>query len=123
MSDTHELEGRFWAKFGGVLFGQARKPQTADEWIQAGKQLRGLSDLEALAQRLETAANKPVAAAQRPQARRNTSQDGDVFYNGEGVACCPMHEKPLKEGRWGWYCSSKDPNGKNGYCDVRVKEV
>jgi hypothetical protein len=123
MSDTHELEGRFWSKFGPLLFGQARKPATADEWIAAGRQLKGAIDLEALAARLETAANKPVAAAQRPQARRNTAQDGDVYFNGDGVACCPTHERPLKEGRYGFYCPAKDPNGKNGYCDFRAKGI
>lgn len=116
----HELETRFWAAFGGILHGTAGKPQTDAEWIAAGKQLRGLVDLDSLAQRFTAAANQP---AQPSTTRKRTQQAGSINYNSDGDPCCPIHDRPLKEGRYGFYCSAKDPNGKNGYCDFKVKEV
>lgn len=31
-----------------------------------------------------------------------------VAYDGSGVAVCPKHKKPLKDGQWGLYCPAKD---------------
>jgi hypothetical protein len=113
---------RFWTTFGPILFGAPRAPQTDQEWIAAGKQLRALTQLDQLAQRLENA----TPSHQRPAARISQQRHelaGSVYYNDAGEACCPQHERPLKEGRYGYYCSAKDPNGKNGYCTFKAKEV
>jgi hypothetical protein len=114
---------RFWAAFGPILFGAPRAPQTSEEWIAAGKQLRALTQLDQLATRLEAASTQPQRPAARPAQRGKTGEEGSIYYDGEGRACCPIHEKPLKEGRWGYYCSCKDERGKNGYCDFKTKEV
>ena len=56
----------------------------------------------------EQAADDPPRAAQRPAA---DTTDG---------AYCPVHNKPWRVGRGGgYYCSSRDPNGRNGYCDQK----
>jgi hypothetical protein len=114
------IQDTFWQQFGPVLFGQPREPQTDQEWVAAGKQLRGLVQLDQLATRLEQAATQP---AQRPQARKQHDLAGSVYYDGEGRACCPQHEKPLKEGKFGYFCSAKDPQGKNGYCTFTIKHL
>jgi hypothetical protein len=33
---------------------------------------------------------------------------------------CPTHQKPLKRGRWGFYCPRTDDQGR--YCTYTVKE-
>jgi hypothetical protein len=118
-----ECEQRFWTRYGAYLFGESRKPQTSDEWLNVGKQLRGLQHFDELAQRLENAIKAAPQPAQRPQARQKTGEEGAIYYDGEGRACCPIHERPLKEGRWGWYCSAKDDTKPNGYCNFKTKDV
>jgi hypothetical protein len=47
----------------------------------------------------------------------------DPVYQPDGTACCPVHLRPLKEGRYGLYCTAKDdgPDNKNGYCSFTAK--
>ena len=123
-----ECEQRFWARYGSYLYGESRKPQSAQEWLDAARQLRGLQHLDELAERL--AVNIEVAIKAKldgqpigPAARHPHPQRGDIYYDESGAPSCPVHERPLKQGRYGWDCSAKDPNGKNGYCDFRAKEV
>lgn len=137
-----QLANHFWSTFGPLLFGADRAPETEAEWIAAGKQLRALTQLDALAQRLEQAtADHPFcdtpmhgrnstgsASTQSGQVYHKKGDQrhdlaGSVYYNDAGEACCPQHERPLKEGRWGYYCSAKDERGKNGYCTFKIKEV
>lgn len=34
---------------------------------------------------------------------------------------CPKHHKPMKNGKYGWYCTQKDEHGnKNGYCSQKA---
>jgi hypothetical protein len=50
---------------------------------------------------------KPAELRQRPA------------YDGNGDACCPIHNRPLKRGQYGLYCSAKaePPIGSDrGYC-------
>lgn len=116
---TQECESRFWVRYGPYLFGQSRRPQTAQEWLDAARQIRGLQTLDELAERLETAAT----ASQKLQQRQRVAQAGDIHYNKAGEPCCPIHERPLKQGKFGYFCSAKDERGKNGYCDFRAKDV
>lgn len=80
-----------------------------------------LEQLGAVVKRLEAAGLTPAAQggthAPRPKAPRV-----EPFYDGDGTACCPKHQKPLKQGQYGPYCSAKDPEGKNGYCGLRFSE-
>ena len=120
MADTNELQQRFWQAFGGLLHGQPREPRTVQEWIDAGTRLKALTQLDALATRLEAVTKQPTAT---PQTRQRAPERDSIYYDAQGQACCPVHEKPLKQGKFGWFCSCKDPNGRNGYCDYRAKEV
>lgn len=65
----NECEDRFWAKYGPRLFGAARKPATAQEWIDAATTLRGVLRLDDLAERLEqvTQSRAAQASARRRQ--------------------------------------------------------
>ena len=33
-----------------------------------------------------------------------------------GVPMCPKHNKPMTNGKYGWYCQSKDPDEPKGWC-------
>lgn len=46
----------------------------------------------------------------------------EPLYQPDGTPCCPTHKKPLREGAYGLHCTAKDPEGKNGYCDLRFAE-
>ncbi len=47
-------------------------------------------------------------------------------YNGDGTACCPVHNRPLSEGRFGLYCSARAGAGETandkGYCALKFAE-
>lgn len=47
-------------------------------------------------------------------------------YDGDGQAMCPVHRKPLQEGRYGLYCSAKAKPGEEqndkGYCALKFVE-
>jgi hypothetical protein len=63
------------------------------------------------------APDAPVTAPAAPrQAKRQTVEPE---YDGDGTPCCPVHHKPLREGSYGLHCTSKDPTGRNGYCDLK----
>lgn len=50
----------------------------------------------------------------------------DPEYDHNGDPCCPVHRKPLKQGTYGSYCSSKASQGQaandKGYCSLKFKE-
>jgi hypothetical protein len=73
-----------------------------------------LTDLPAYLERLAAAGITPAGAA--PQKRR---QAVEPIYQPDGTPCCPKHERPLREGQYGLHCTAKDPEGKNGYCDLK----
>jgi hypothetical protein len=82
----------------------------------------------ALVERLrEVAGLEPLPGlASGPQASGSGRAEGkpaelrqSPTYNADGDPCCPVHRKPLKEGRYGLYCSAKaePPIGsEKGYC-------
>lgn len=43
-------------------------------------------------------------------------------YNGAGEPCCPKHNRVLKEGQFGLYCSAKDDTTERGYCNLKFKD-
>lgn len=49
----------------------------------------------------------------------------DPFYNDNGEACCPVHRRPLADGRYGPYCKSRATGDESandkGYCKLRFK--
>ena len=62
-------------------------------------------------------------AAQQP---RKPAERVEPAYKPDGTACCPVHRKPLSEGRYGLFCSSKAQAGEQandkGYCSLRFAE-
>ncbi len=61
--------------------------------------------------------NMPAKAAQKP------AQRAEPVYQPDGTACCPVHHKPLSEGRYGLYCPSRATGEQaandKGYCSLR----
>jgi hypothetical protein len=56
---------------------------------------------------------------------KTKAQTVEPIYQPDGTPCCPVHRKPLSEGRYGWFCSAKATgdeaaNGK-GYCSLRFE--
>ncbi len=70
---------------------------------------------------------KPAQASPAPAAQqRQRAERAEPFYKPDGTACCPVHHKPLAEGRYGLYCPSKAQPGEaanpRGYCALRFAE-
>ena len=56
---------------------------------------------------------------------RKPAQRVEPVYQPDGTACCPVHKKPLSEGRYGLYCPSKaqgEHANDMGYCNLRFVE-
>ena len=85
------------------------------------ERLRAAGVLELVASS-RAAGMAPAPAAQQRQA----AQRVEPFYRPDGTACCPTHNKPLQDGQWGRYCSSKaaagEPATPKGYCALRFTD-
>lgn len=50
----------------------------------------------------------------------------EPLYKPDGTPCCPVHHKPLAEGRYGLYCPSRAKDGEQandkGYCSLKFAE-
>ena len=73
------------------------------------------------------ASSRPAGMAPAPAAQqRQAAQRVEPFYRPDGTACCPVHHKPLAEGRFGLFCSTKAQAGEQanakGYCNLRFAE-
>lgn len=56
---------------------------------------------------------------------RKGAQRVEPVYQPDGSACCPVHKKPLSEGRYGLYCPSRatgEHANEKGYCNLRFAE-
>jgi hypothetical protein len=57
------------------------------------------------------------------QAARKPAQRVEPVYQPDGTACCPVHHKPLAEGRYGLYCPSRATGDQaandKGYCSPK----
>jgi hypothetical protein len=68
--------------------------------------------------------NTPVPSPQR-QARTQRPALPEPWYKPDGTPCCPWHQRPLKEGRYGLYCPSKaegEQANDKGYCIFSLKD-
>jgi hypothetical protein len=56
---------------------------------------------------------------------KSKAQYVDPLYNNDGEACCPVHRKPLVDGRYGPYCKSRASGDESandkGYCNLKFK--
>lgn len=68
-------------------------------------------------ERLATLGYTPRREAARPKV--------EPVYKPDGTPCCPVHKRPLVEGRHGLYCPSKAGDGEEandkGYCALRFE--
>jgi hypothetical protein len=100
-----------------------------------------LDQLEAITRRLRDLGASPAgvhqlapAAAPAQQASLNAA-NGHInrkpaermtqAYDGAGQPMCPVHHKPLTEGRYGLYCPSRadgEHANQKGYCNIRFAE-
>jgi hypothetical protein len=78
-----------------------------------------LEQLPSYLERVSAAGLQPAATQAAQAAPRAKRETVEPFYKPDGTPCCPKHQKPLKQGQYGLYCSAKDPEGKNGYCSLR----
>lgn len=67
-----------------------------------------------------------LAQATNGNGKKPASERVAPIYDGDGQPCCPVHKKPLSEGRYGLYCSAKAKDGQaandKGYCALRFTE-
>jgi hypothetical protein len=67
----------------------------------------------------------PAAPVQTTPARK-AAERVEPDYQPDGTAYCPVHHKPLAEGRYGAFCSAKAKPGEEqndkGYCSLRFAE-
>jgi hypothetical protein len=69
-------------------------------------------------------ATTPPAPAQAP--RKAPRERVEPVYKPDGTPCCPVHLKPLANGKYGLYCPSKATEGQEqnekGYCALRFED-
>ena len=73
--------------------------------------------LELVATHRATPAAPSASSGAKPKAQRVTPE-----YDAGGVACCPKHKKPLREGKFGLFCPTKDDSTERGYCTLKFTE-
>ena len=99
--------------------------------------LGSLASIPAAVERLRAAGVLELVATSRPaqpaqtapaagQQQRKASKRVEPEYSADGDALCPVHQKPLVEGRFGLYCPSRAQAGEQanekGYCSLRFSE-
>lgn len=118
MSDTDTTEARAVpVRVHAALDGW---PVDLDLTIAPARLPVALAKLAALGFTPATAAPAAPAQVERPRRPRV-----EPVYQPDGTACCPVHHKPLSEGRYGLYCSAKarpgDEQNDKGYCALRFE--
>lgn len=91
-----------------------------------------LEQLDAITKRLAALGATPTAAAPAAapvspigEKPRKPAQRLEPAYQADGTPCCPIHKKPLSEGRYGLYCPSKaqgEHANDKGYCNLKFAE-
>jgi hypothetical protein len=85
----------------------------------------GLSSIPAVIERLKALGVVELVgnSANRGKLKAETVEP---LYQPDGTPCCPVHLKPLSEGRYGLFCSAKakpgDVQNQKGYCALRFSE-
>jgi hypothetical protein len=84
-----------------------------------------ISTIPAAVERLRAAGVLELVKGVNTPARK-PAQRVEPVYQPDGTACCPIHRKPLSEGRFGLFCPSKARPGEEqndkGYCSIRFSE-
>ena len=88
---------------------------------QAIERLRAAGVLELATPSKPSAAAQPAPTA--AQVAPSRAERVAPTYKPDGTPCCPVHHKPLVEGRYGLYCPSKAKEGEQandkGYCSLK----
>jgi hypothetical protein len=99
---------------------------TLDGWpLDLSFDMPPASVSKALARLSELGYTPRAAAPQQPAqpAQKAARPKVDPLYQPDGTPCCPVHLRPLTEGQYGLYCSSKAKEGqaadKRGYCGLK----
>jgi len=89
-----------------------------------------LGSIPAAVERLRSAGILDLVSAARPATAtaplggtpaRTPTQRVEPVYQPDGSACCPVHKRVLKEGKYGLYCSAKDRET-DEYCNLKFKD-
>lgn len=95
-----------------------------DQLLSVTKRLRELGASPIVAAPAPTAHVAPAVAPAAPV--RKAARRLEPAYNDAGEACCPVHHKPLAEGRYGLYCPAKAQPGEaqndKAYCSLKFAE-
>lgn len=85
-----------------------------------------LASIPAAIERLKQAGVLELVRPAATQPARKPVQTVEPVYQPDGTACCPVHRKPLSEGRYGLFCSAKAQPGQEqndkGYCSLKFSE-
>ncbi len=89
-----------------------------------------LGSIPAAIERLKRAGVLELVTAARgadvhTPARKGAAMITTPAYDGSGQAMCPVHRKPLSEGRYGLFCPSKaegEHANAKGWCNIRFAE-
>jgi len=74
---------------------------------------------------VSAATTKAIPAEVHTPARKGAAMITTPAYDGSGQAMCPVHRKPLADGRYGQYCPSRaegEHANAKGYCNIRFTE-
>jgi hypothetical protein len=89
-----------------------------DQLLQVTQRLRSLGATEPV--------SGPVTTPAPTTNGKAKAERVEPLYKPSGEACCPVHMKPLSEGRFGLYCPSKaregDVQNDKGYCALKFAE-
>lgn len=74
--------------------------------------------------RLRELGGAPVASHTAPlNGEKKPAKRVQPAYDGDGQPICPVHRKPLSEGRYGLFCPAKAKDGEQqndkGYCSLK----
>jgi hypothetical protein len=86
-----------------------------------------VEQLQALTRKLRALGAEPtIAPAPAAVSVSKKAQKVEPVYQPDGTACCPVHLKPLQNGRYGLYCSAKargdEAQNAKGYCSLTFAE-
>jgi len=89
---------------------------STDQLLSVTKRLRELGGTPTIAPAHTKSATTPA---------RKAAQRVEPVYQPDGTACCPIHHKPLSEGRYGLFCPSRaagEHANAKGFCNIRFTD-
>src|SRR5262249_38684855 len=86
-----------------------------------------VDQLKRIAAKLAALGIEPTAPHAAPlNGDKKSTKKVQPAYDGDGQPICPVHRKPLTEGRYGLYCPARTKDGEQantkGYCSLAFTE-